>query len=275
MDRKQLIMEKALELFAKQGIESTSIQQITEYCGISKGAFYLSFKSKGELIVGIIDYFMTDILIEVDRVVKNTSHKEELLYRYYYTIFQTFQKHSNFAKLLITEQAHSPNEEQLLKLAAYDEELGRVMEAIVNILYGENIAHTKHDLIFTMKGFIKSYLELFIFFNEPIDLDKLAKSLVEKTNILAENITTPFIVSKLNQLPLTAVDPVKLIEMVESKAASLDESLEKESLEILMEQLQEKTHSLAIIKGLIANISHHPDCKGIAFLLDKHFFTRE
>lgn len=39
MQKKQLIMEKSLELFAKQGFEATSVQQITDYCGISKGAF--------------------------------------------------------------------------------------------------------------------------------------------------------------------------------------------------------------------------------------------
>ena len=34
MIKKQLIMDKALELFAEKGFESTSVQQITERCGI-------------------------------------------------------------------------------------------------------------------------------------------------------------------------------------------------------------------------------------------------
>ena len=66
MIKKQLIMEKALELFAKQGFEATSVQQITEHCGISKGAFYLSFKSKDELILALIDYFMTQFTSDID-----------------------------------------------------------------------------------------------------------------------------------------------------------------------------------------------------------------
>lgn len=66
LDRKQLIMEKAIELFAARGFESTSVQQITEHCGISKGAFYLSFKSKDELILEIIDYFMKRFTTGVD-----------------------------------------------------------------------------------------------------------------------------------------------------------------------------------------------------------------
>ncbi|MFS8629945.1 MAG: TetR/AcrR family transcriptional regulator, partial [Bacillales bacterium] len=51
MTKRELIMERALELFAENGFEATSVQQITERCGISKGAFYLYFKSKDELIL--------------------------------------------------------------------------------------------------------------------------------------------------------------------------------------------------------------------------------
>ena len=73
MSKKQLIMEKSLELFARQGFEATTVQQITEYCGISKGAFYLSFKSKDELILALIDHFMHEILSDIDYIVKNTN----------------------------------------------------------------------------------------------------------------------------------------------------------------------------------------------------------
>lgn len=66
MGKKQLIMERALELFAEQGFEPTSVQQITERCGISKGAFYLSFKSKDELIVALIDQFMSQMISNTD-----------------------------------------------------------------------------------------------------------------------------------------------------------------------------------------------------------------
>lgn len=61
MSKKLMIMEKAIELFSKNGVESTSIQDITNACGISKGAFYLSFKSKDDLLVEITDYFIKNL----------------------------------------------------------------------------------------------------------------------------------------------------------------------------------------------------------------------
>lgn len=71
MTRKQLILDAAITLFSEKGIEATSVQQITEHCGISKGAFYLSFKSKEELIHSIIEHFLNNIIQGVDRAVNS------------------------------------------------------------------------------------------------------------------------------------------------------------------------------------------------------------
>src|SRR5690554_1033689 len=104
MVKKQLIIEKALELFAEQGFEATSVQQITELCGISKGAFYLSFKSKDELIIALIDYFFTQSISDIDSLVRTCKVKEKMLYEFYYHTFHSFNKHSAFAKILMKEQ---------------------------------------------------------------------------------------------------------------------------------------------------------------------------
>jgi len=79
MLKKQLIMEKALELFSEQGFEATSVQQITERCGISKGAFYLSFKTKDELVFSMVDYYLQQFLIDIDQVVRGSYNKDTLL----------------------------------------------------------------------------------------------------------------------------------------------------------------------------------------------------
>lgn len=99
MSKKQLIIEKAVELFAENGFESTSVQQITERCGISKGAFYLYFKSKDELIIGLIDYFLSNIISDIEQSVSNEKHTDRLLYNYIYVSLSEFKKHAKFAKL--------------------------------------------------------------------------------------------------------------------------------------------------------------------------------
>jgi AcrR family transcriptional regulator len=274
MIKKQLIMEKAIELFAKKGFESTSIQQITEHCGISKGAFYLSFKSKDELIVALIDHFMMEMTSNIDHIVKNTTD-DKLLYEFYYAIYQSFQKHSDFAKVLIKESAQTFNEELMLKMNYYDKLLENFILSMIERLYGEQVHHTKYDLIYCIKGFMNTYSQLFLFYNIPFDLHVIAQSLEEKTNLLAKHTTIPFISQDLFQMlkePLNKDVPMEhILEIIERKMEEMEESIEKESLILLKQQLLEPTFHRAIVKGLLENLQNHPHCKWVSYILRNYF----
>jgi AcrR family transcriptional regulator len=52
-DRKQHVIGMAHQLFIEKGFQATSIQDILEYSGISKGTFYNYFSSKNELLIAI------------------------------------------------------------------------------------------------------------------------------------------------------------------------------------------------------------------------------
>ncbi|MEH6957341.1 TetR/AcrR family transcriptional regulator, partial [Neobacillus drentensis] len=52
-NRKQNVIKMAHQLFIEKGFQATSIQDILDYSGISKGTFYNYFSSKNELLIGI------------------------------------------------------------------------------------------------------------------------------------------------------------------------------------------------------------------------------
>ncbi|AOH56868.1 hypothetical protein ABE28_021195 [Peribacillus muralis] len=52
-ERKQLVVKYAHELFIEKGYQATSIQDILDYSGISKGTFYNYFSSKSELLKAV------------------------------------------------------------------------------------------------------------------------------------------------------------------------------------------------------------------------------
>jgi len=54
-ERRSQILEAAKICFARKGYEQASIDDVCECAGLSKGAVYLYFKSKDELIWAIID----------------------------------------------------------------------------------------------------------------------------------------------------------------------------------------------------------------------------
>ena len=60
-EKERLIIESAMKLFATKGVNATSVQEIVTASGISKGAFYLYFKSKDELLLATLRYYYDKI----------------------------------------------------------------------------------------------------------------------------------------------------------------------------------------------------------------------
>ena len=53
------VMRAAVELFAANGYASTSVQQVVEAAGVTKGAMYHYFQSKDDLLFGIYDRMLS------------------------------------------------------------------------------------------------------------------------------------------------------------------------------------------------------------------------
>ncbi len=63
------IIQSALELFVRKGYHGTSINNITQKVGLTKGALYSHFSSKGELLLRIIDEYRTHFLSKMMQAV--------------------------------------------------------------------------------------------------------------------------------------------------------------------------------------------------------------
>ncbi len=58
---RQQLRDKSKELFLAHGLKKTSVDEITQAAGISKGAFYLFYESKEELFLEIMEQMETDL----------------------------------------------------------------------------------------------------------------------------------------------------------------------------------------------------------------------
>jgi len=56
MTKKELILETALNLFAQQGVGSTSTAQITKEAGVAEGTLFVHFKNKATLVDAVFMY---------------------------------------------------------------------------------------------------------------------------------------------------------------------------------------------------------------------------
>jgi hypothetical protein len=153
----------------------------------------------------------------------------------------------------------------------YDRLMDKTILSMVERLYGDVVKEIKYDLVFCIKGFMSMYSQLFLFYTVPLDLDLLSTSLVEKTDLLARNSTVPFISKGLIEVfkepALEDLTKEQILLLMDQEIEEMEESVEKESLVLLKQQLHEPTFGRAIIKGLLENIRNHPQTKWISYLL--------
>jgi AcrR family transcriptional regulator len=84
-DTRARIQQVALELFAEQGYEATSLREIAERLGVTKAALYYHFKSKEDIVHSFTEDYFTrlDGLIAWGREQPPTAHTaHEILDRY-------------------------------------------------------------------------------------------------------------------------------------------------------------------------------------------------
>jgi len=85
-DTRGRIQSVALELFAEQGYDKTSLREIAERLGVTKAALYYHFKSKEDIVTSLVeDYFgQIDELVAWGKTQPKTpGTRAELLRRYF------------------------------------------------------------------------------------------------------------------------------------------------------------------------------------------------
>jgi AcrR family transcriptional regulator len=85
-DTRERIQSVALELFAEQGYDKTSLREIAERLDVTKAALYYHFKSKEDIVTSLVeDYFgqMDELVAWGREQPKTPEARAEVLRRYY------------------------------------------------------------------------------------------------------------------------------------------------------------------------------------------------
>ena len=73
------VLRAALGLFAEQGYANTSVQQIVEAAGVTKGAMYHYFTSKDDLLFAIYERMLSLQKRRLDEIIKAGGETEDVL----------------------------------------------------------------------------------------------------------------------------------------------------------------------------------------------------
>ena len=113
INKKRNVIDKAHELFIEKGYHGTSIQDILNHSGISKGSFYNYFTSKAELFKAVFNLILDDMKMERDGLLigEDITDKDVFIEQ-----VNLMMEHNRKNKLLqLIEDVLVSNEPELIK----------------------------------------------------------------------------------------------------------------------------------------------------------------
>lgn len=270
MDEKKVkLIETSLKLFSEKGFHATSIQEIAEQSNISKGAFYLHFASKNELLEEIFRYYAEHIL---DKLIKATDPEKpatEQLIEQITSFFDLFKDHYEFIVMLF----HDNLQLGFNKNEYFDDLQQKSFEwteqHLLN-MYGEDVKEYAVDIAIELDGLIGSYLKWIFLHKLSYQSRDIAESIVTKLDLIVRHVT------KEKTKPNFTVDQVfgADIEQRQLKAELLFEEIKKkinehpslqkdalQALEVLKEEWIQETPRPIIISTMLEHLEQHEELK--------------
>jgi AcrR family transcriptional regulator len=108
---KEKITEKSIQLFDQKGFSETSIQDIVDSIGVTKGTFYYYFSSKEELLMDIHLRYIDYLLVNQDEILKDESQNcKNKLFAIVHMLISNIKTQGASAKVFFREMRNLSDE---------------------------------------------------------------------------------------------------------------------------------------------------------------------
>jgi AcrR family transcriptional regulator len=104
--RRADLLEAGRDLFLAQGLAATSLEEITSRAGVSKGLFYLYFRSKDDLLVALQDQFSIELAERIRIATDSVADWPAKLDACVKTIFDSYQERHDLHEVLFHHSGH-------------------------------------------------------------------------------------------------------------------------------------------------------------------------
>lgn len=273
--KKELIIKTAMQLFAVKGSSSTSMQEIAELCGISKGSLYLVFKSKEELERSIYIYCFRMIRDPLYREEQETrkSPREKLRNQIEILLNHVYELRE-FLLRQIQEYAGKGVTEVPEWLRKWNGPMLTWFQNKLEVLYGKEILPYTGELCLLGHGMIHSYIKVIFNQDSIVPISRFADHLVDLMDIVVAGLIAgqpaPLISSTVldswleDHEGLQRKNPLQLLKEMKTLLHTVT-SLEPQQLEDAMESLTILESEIlmphprkAIIQGMVSNLQDYP-----------------
>lgn len=102
-DKRSLITEAAIEIFAEKGFNAARVSDIAKRAGVADGTIYLYFKNKEDLLLSIFEEKMDELLVGLGEALATTSDPVERLRAFAAFHFRQVRENRKAAEVMQVE----------------------------------------------------------------------------------------------------------------------------------------------------------------------------
>jgi len=187
--RKEHLIQKAHELFVEKGYHATSIQNILDHSGVSKGSFYNYFSSKGELLKAVL-YSIHDQLDEEREAILMDEDPSDLDIFMEQVIFtmQIIRKHRLFQLIEEAVASNEPEMRALVKQWRFSF-LKWVYQRFLEIFPKQKKAYLL-DCAIIFCGSLQYFMEIANTMHQKISLQTIIRYTTHRIQSLLDDVST-------------------------------------------------------------------------------------
>ena len=172
-DTRSRVQKVALELFAEQGYEKTSLREIAERLGVTKAALYYHFKSKEDIVHSFTDDYFAhlDALVDWARDrPRDEATRRELLDRYVGIVLASNEVFRFLEQNRASVQSMEAGKERFARVRVR-------LDALVEVLVGQDAP--LRDRVRATTAVLSIGMTCMFFLDQVDDRDKLRAIVLE------------------------------------------------------------------------------------------------
>lgn len=275
MDKRTEIMDGAVQFFSVKGFHQTSVQEIANAAGISKGAFYKHFDSKESMLIEILKHY----LLEIVSVASNTSFpsemdRKEVFKKKLLIELERTLSDQEFFMMVFKDFPQSENEQLELLIKEMRSSTTALHKSLLLETYGTEIQDFLPDLVVILEALLREYIFTMLFDRIQLPLPQLVDFISACLDSIVENIgsMTPM----LKDAHLLPTSLAECFDMAESKIRSLDIQQDKflSALHLLKEEVEKEKQLSFVAEAMLLYLKQEPVLKDEITILE-NFIKKE
>jgi len=177
---RERLLESAKRLFSQKGYYATSVEDIVESAGLSKGAFYFYFKSKEELFKILVEEMHLNIMKRLENFLERDLPLEDALIEHAKVFLEDIYQNRHIAQIFLFQLVGTNEEFRELyytKIAHLREMLAKMVDKAIQ--RGEITYKNAENTVNLYAGFLRMLVLEYVFREKEPHLERV-KSLAQE-----------------------------------------------------------------------------------------------